>query len=253
MPFKKRRGEGGEGGVRDGGAPAGASAGTAPVIGCWGVEGRGVEERGGEGRKGGWVGRGGGWVGREVARDPRARRRRRRCALLNGCRRCRGGCLRSPAEALPCCRRACAPPPRPPPPLRTLWMPPSSLTALRTSAGCRCGWSPALGSWAGLPLPPSAAGGPSARPRRRCCLQFCRRRRRRRRRRGCRQRWGGLASVGGRGGGTLPPLGADVVLHAVTGSGKTLVYLPALVTVEPWWAAVQALVVVPTHELGMQL
>ncbi|GAB0492618.1 hypothetical protein MMPV_003886 [Pyropia vietnamensis] len=55
-------------------------------------------------------------------------------------------------------------------------------------------------------------------------------------------------------GGSTTRLGEDAVLHAVTGSGKTLAYLlPALAAVEPRRTAVQALVVVPTQELGMQV
>jgi superfamily II DNA/RNA helicase len=46
----------------------------------------------------------------------------------------------------------------------------------------------------------------------------------------------------------------DVILHAQTGSGKTLAYLlPLLSLIDPSRAAVQALVVVPTRELGLQV
>lgn len=58
----------------------------------------------------------------------------------------------------------------------------------------------------------------------------------------------------------LPPThcgdasGEDVVIHAQTGSGKTLAYLlPAISTVVPDRACVQALVIVPTQELGIQV
>jgi ATP-dependent helicase YprA (DUF1998 family) len=54
----------------------------------------------------------------------------------------------------------------------------------------------------------------------------------------------------------LPVLlsGHDMILHAQTGSGKTLAYLlPMFSKVVPTRAAVQAIVVVPTRELGMQL
>lgn len=48
--------------------------------------------------------------------------------------------------------------------------------------------------------------------------------------------------------------GADVVIHAQTGSGKTLAYLlPAISAVVPERARVQALIIVPTQELGMQV
>ncbi|KAG6552675.1 hypothetical protein Mapa_005622 [Marchantia paleacea] len=53
----------------------------------------------------------------------------------------------------------------------------------------------------------------------------------------------------------LPPLlsGTDCLLHAQTGSGKTLAYLlPILSKLVPR-AAVQAVIVVPTRELGMQV
>ncbi|CAM6017400.1 unnamed protein product [Sphagnum balticum] len=54
----------------------------------------------------------------------------------------------------------------------------------------------------------------------------------------------------------LPVLlsGCDMILHAQTGSGKTLAYLlPMFSKVVPTRAAVQAIVVVPTRELGMQV
>lgn len=56
----------------------------------------------------------------------------------------------------------------------------------------------------------------------------------------------------------LPPSedepGRDIVIHAQTGSGKTLAYLlPALSTIDPRRACTQALIVVPTQELGMQV
>ena len=48
--------------------------------------------------------------------------------------------------------------------------------------------------------------------------------------------------------------GEDVILHAQTGSGKTLAYLlPLLTLIDPSRAAVQALVIVPTRELGLQV
>lgn len=48
--------------------------------------------------------------------------------------------------------------------------------------------------------------------------------------------------------------GEDAVIHAQTGSGKTLAYLlPAISTVVPDRACVQALIVVPTQELGIQV
>lgn len=53
-----------------------------------------------------------------------------------------------------------------------------------------------------------------------------------------------------------PPstLGEDVVIHAQTGSGKSLAYLlPAITAVDPGRASTQALIVVPTQELGMQV
>lgn len=46
----------------------------------------------------------------------------------------------------------------------------------------------------------------------------------------------------------------DVILQAQTGSGKTLVFaLPVLAMVDPSRAAIQAVVVVPTRELGLQV
>jgi superfamily II DNA/RNA helicase len=48
--------------------------------------------------------------------------------------------------------------------------------------------------------------------------------------------------------------GKDVVIQAQTGSGKTLVYcLPILSKIDPKHAAIQAVVVVPTRELGIQV
>lgn len=57
---------------------------------------------------------------------------------------------------------------------------------------------------------------------------------------------------------TLPRLngeiGRDVVIHAQTGSGKTLAYLlPIIATVQPARSVTQAMIVVPTQELGMQV
>lgn len=47
---------------------------------------------------------------------------------------------------------------------------------------------------------------------------------------------------------------ADVVVHAQTGSGKTLAFLlPLFALLEPSRSAVQALVVVPTRELALQV
>ncbi|OMO61246.1 hypothetical protein CCACVL1_23650 [Corchorus capsularis] len=54
----------------------------------------------------------------------------------------------------------------------------------------------------------------------------------------------------------LPVLfsGNDCILHAQTGSGKTLTYLLLIYSViNPKRSAVQALIVVPTRELGMQI
>nr|AAG34886.1 putative chloroplast RNA helicase VDL' isoform 8 [Nicotiana tabacum] len=48
--------------------------------------------------------------------------------------------------------------------------------------------------------------------------------------------------------------GRDCVLHAQTGSGKTLAYLLQMLSViDSQRSAVQALIVVPTRELGMQV
>jgi superfamily II DNA/RNA helicase len=48
--------------------------------------------------------------------------------------------------------------------------------------------------------------------------------------------------------------GQDVVIQAQTGSGKTLSYLlPLLAKMDPNRAAIQALIVVPTRELGLQV
>lgn len=48
--------------------------------------------------------------------------------------------------------------------------------------------------------------------------------------------------------------GHDVVIQAQTGSGKTLSYLlPLLAKIDPSRAAIQALIVVPTRELGLQV
>lgn len=48
--------------------------------------------------------------------------------------------------------------------------------------------------------------------------------------------------------------GSDVVLQAQTGSGKTLAYgLPVLSTIDPSRAAIQAVIIVPTRELGLQV
>lgn len=48
--------------------------------------------------------------------------------------------------------------------------------------------------------------------------------------------------------------GKDVVVQAHTGSGKTLVYsLPILSRIAPSHAAIQAVIVVPTRELGLQV
>lgn len=48
--------------------------------------------------------------------------------------------------------------------------------------------------------------------------------------------------------------GHDVVLQAQTGSGKTLAFLiPLLSAVDPTRAAIQAVIVVPTRELGLQV
>ena len=48
--------------------------------------------------------------------------------------------------------------------------------------------------------------------------------------------------------------GQDCVLQAQTGSGKTLAYiLPVLASIDPSRAAIQAVIVVPTRELGVQV
>jgi superfamily II DNA/RNA helicase len=48
--------------------------------------------------------------------------------------------------------------------------------------------------------------------------------------------------------------GNDVILQSHTGSGKTLAYsLPVLSSVDPTRAAIQAVIVVPTRELGQQV
>lgn len=48
--------------------------------------------------------------------------------------------------------------------------------------------------------------------------------------------------------------GKDVVLQAHTGSGKTLSFgVPMLSTIDPSHSAIQAVVVVPTRELGLQV
>lgn len=55
---------------------------------------------------------------------------------------------------------------------------------------------------------------------------------------------------------TLPPLlnGSDAVIQAQTGSGKTLAYLmPLLAGVETGSVTTQAIVMVPTRELGLQV
>jgi superfamily II DNA/RNA helicase len=58
--------------------------------------------------------------------------------------------------------------------------------------------------------------------------------------------------AGSDGGGR--PLGRDTVIHAQTGCGKTLAYLlPAIAAIDPTRASVQALVLVPTQELGIQV
>ena len=48
--------------------------------------------------------------------------------------------------------------------------------------------------------------------------------------------------------------GKDVIVQAHTGSGKTLVFgLPILAQIDPTRAAIQAVIVVPTRELGLQV
>lgn len=54
----------------------------------------------------------------------------------------------------------------------------------------------------------------------------------------------------------IPPLvaGQDVIVHAQTGTGKTLAYLlPLLTKLDPDRQVLQAIIVVPTRELGMQI
>lgn len=63
-----------------------------------------------------------------------------------------------------------------------------------------------------------------------------------------------LSATLGRAGEQQYELGQDAVIHAQTGSGKTLAYLlPAITAVDPTRASVQALILVPTQELGMQV
>jgi superfamily II DNA/RNA helicase len=60
-----------------------------------------------------------------------------------------------------------------------------------------------------------------------------------------------IQEIGGDGAAVL---GRDTVIHAQTGCGKTLAYLiPAIGAVDPNRASVQALILVPTQELGMQI
>ena len=48
--------------------------------------------------------------------------------------------------------------------------------------------------------------------------------------------------------------GKDVILQAQTGSGKTLAYaLPIISKIDPTRSAIQALIIVPTRELGLQV
>lgn len=48
--------------------------------------------------------------------------------------------------------------------------------------------------------------------------------------------------------------GKDVILQAQTGSGKTLLFaLPVIANVDPNRAAIQAVIIVPTRELGIQV
>jgi ATP-dependent RNA helicase DeaD len=48
--------------------------------------------------------------------------------------------------------------------------------------------------------------------------------------------------------------GKDVILQGQTGSGKTLAYtLPLLTKVDPARSAVQAMIIVPTRELSLQI
>ena len=54
----------------------------------------------------------------------------------------------------------------------------------------------------------------------------------------------------------IPPIlaGEDIVLQALTGSGKTLAYvLPLLSKIDPSRCSVQAVIIVPTRELGLQV
>lgn len=56
--------------------------------------------------------------------------------------------------------------------------------------------------------------------------------------------------------GAIPLIlaGQDVILHSQTGTGKTLAYLlPLLTKIDPSGKSLQALIVVPTQELGMQI
>lgn len=55
---------------------------------------------------------------------------------------------------------------------------------------------------------------------------------------------------------SLPEIlkGNDVILQSMTGSGKTFTFLlPILATINPNRAAIQAVIVVPTRELGLQI
>ena len=48
--------------------------------------------------------------------------------------------------------------------------------------------------------------------------------------------------------------GSDVIIQAQTGSGKTLAYLlPLLASIDPSRSSIQAVIVVPTRELGVQV
>lgn len=54
--------------------------------------------------------------------------------------------------------------------------------------------------------------------------------------------------------GVQDAVAQDVVIHAQTGSGKTLAYLlPAISAISPERSCIQALIIVPTQELGMQV